>query len=306
MSAKTDFIRAIVEEGITAARKYFGTGIEKEIPAKRVAAAKQKFKDNKAKATQKKAADKKKADTKRSKSKATQKDVRFKKKYEVQEGMGVDAVTGRSNRAAASVDAGEAGKVTRGRKSMNNFAADQAQASPGMRARSKRDDKAYKEIMAAREAGDTKKEKALRKKQSDKLTKRQKSDEKSTRRSQLKGAQTRSGKKKAARTDYVNPETGEVFGNPTPNQLKQAATNFRARNMSAAARRVEAFMEKERIKQGRTKVGESGVGARKGGNRGMSGAKPNTTRKSDGATGRGGPLMNKGGKVTKRIYRKKK
>jgi len=175
-----------------------------------------------------------------------------------------------------------------------------------MRARSKADDKAYKEIMAAREAGDKKKEKTLRDKQKSVENKRAAVDKKANDSRRRKIGQSMRGKKKETRTDYVNPETGEVFGNPTVNQLKQAASNFRARNMSAAARRVEAHMEKAAIKQGRTKVGGTGVGARKGGNRGMSGAKPKTTRKSDGATGRGGPLMNKGGKVTKRTYRKKK
>ena len=46
MSARTDFIRAIVEEGITAARRYFGTAIEKNIPKREIESAKLKFKNN--------------------------------------------------------------------------------------------------------------------------------------------------------------------------------------------------------------------------------------------------------------------
>ena len=42
----------------------------------------------------------------------TQKNLNFKKKYDIQEGMGLDAESGGSRRAAQDVDQGKAGKVT--------------------------------------------------------------------------------------------------------------------------------------------------------------------------------------------------
>lgn len=257
-----------------------------------------------AKEAAKKAKDKAKEKArKKPQKKATQKDVRFKKNYEVQEGMGLDAVTGRSNRAAASVDAGEAGKVTKGKKSVNNFAADQKQASPGMRARSKKDDKDFKEIMAAREAGDTKKEKDLRAKRKKVEEKRQRVDEaaEQSRRRKLGGS-----RKKKPVDDFavaINRKTGEInetsFNRLTKNQQDALIRDINARFEGPRLRRIKAQLDELKAKAG-GKAGESGVGARKGGNRGTRGASANITRKSDGATGRGGPLMNKGGKVTKR------
>jgi len=235
--------------------------------------------------------------------KATQQGLRFAKKYEVQEGMGLDAVTGRSNRAGASVDAGEAGKVTRGRKSVNNFAADQRVASPGMQARGKKDDKAFKEIMKEREAGNTKKEKELRAKQKEIEAKRDKVDEaaEQSRRRKLGGS-----RKPKPVDDFavaINRKTGEIneasFNRLTKNQQDALIRDINARFEGPRLRRIKAQLDELKAKAG-GKAGESGVGARKGGNRGTQGASANITRKSDGATGRGGPLMNKGGKVTKR------
>ena len=65
MSARSDFIRAIVEEGITAARRYFGTALEKSIPTKEIEKAKLKFKNNKKDETARKNNAEKKADKKR-------------------------------------------------------------------------------------------------------------------------------------------------------------------------------------------------------------------------------------------------
>lgn len=233
-------------------------------------------------------------------AKATQQGLRFAKKYELQEGMGLDAVTGRSNRAAASVDAGEAGKVTKGKKSVNNFAADQRVASPGMQARGKQDDKAFKDIMKEREAGNTKKEKELRAKQKQVEAKRDKADKaaEQSRRRKLSGS-----RKKKPVDDFavaINRKTGEIneasFNRLTKNQQEALLRDIRARFTPARVREIMAKLEQKSP----AKAGESGVGARKGGNRDTRGASANPTRKSDGATGRGGPLMNKGGKVTKR------
>ena len=70
------------------------------------------------------------------------------------------------------------------------------------------------------------------------------------------------------RTDYVDPETGEIFGKPTERQIKQAATNLRARGKTSVARELDAFLEEQRIKAGKLELGESGVGPRQG-SRGM-------------------------------------
>ena len=56
---------------------------------------------------------------------------------------------------------------------------------------------------------------------------------------------TRGKPKKKERTDYIDPETGEIFGNPTKNQLMVAARNARARGMSGREREYRAFLEKE-------------------------------------------------------------
>ena len=199
-------------------------------------------------------------------SKATEKGVRFKKKYEVQEGAALDAETGRSVSAARDVESGKAGKVTRGKSSVNNFIKDQMAASPGMQARKRQDDAFYKAIREAETDADKSKLRAAHQKIRDK---RDIADKKQSESTARKISASSRGRKKPARTDYVDPETGEIFGTVTKPQLEQAARNFRARNMSSAARRVEAAIEEKNIQAGRTKAGETSVGARSGGERGQ-------------------------------------
>lgn len=316
MSAKSDFIRAVVEEGITMARKYFGTGVETQIKKsaggqEKLDKAKAKFKQNKVDATKKKKSDAAKAKTKREKSKATEKGVRLRKNYEVQEGAALDAETGRSVSAARDVESGRAGKVTRGKNSVSNFIKDQMAISPGMIARSKQDDAFYRAINRA----ETDKEKtALREALAKIHKRREKVDTKQSESTARKISASLRGKPKTKRTDYVDPETGEVFGNPTQNQMRQAAKNFRARNMTSAARRVEAAMEEKSIQAGRTQAGETSVGPRKGGERGQRVRGEETQVKNmitgtrrDGVTNLRPEnedtlkaRLNKGGKVTKK------
>jgi len=245
-------------------------------------------------------------------SKTTQKNVRFKKKYEIQEGAALDAETGRSVSAARDVESGKAGKVTRGKSSVNNFIKDQMAASPGMQARKRQDDAFYKAIREAETETDKKKLRAAHQKIRDK---RDVIDEKQAESTARKISASSRGRKKPTRTDYVDPETGEIFGNVTKNQLEQAARNFRARNMTSAARRVEAAMEEKAIQSGRTKAGETSVGARSGGERGQRVRGEERQVKSmisgtrrDGVTNlrpenedtlKRRTRMNKGGKVTK-------
>lgn len=147
-------------------------------------------------------------------SSATQEGVRFSKGKDIKDAkpsrdeMRIEAEL----RTAKVAKGSRAPSATVGKKSMPNYAADQAQASPGMKARSKADQKAYAEIMAAREAGDKALEKKLRKAQEAKEAKRQKSDEKSADKSRRTASVTRSTTaKKLERGTYVNRNTGEVF-----------------------------------------------------------------------------------------------
>lgn len=64
-------------------------------------------------------------------------------------------------------------------------------------------------------------------------------------RAQQAAGQTRKARKPETRTDYIDPETGEIFGKPTKNQLEAAARNARARGMSKQEREYKAFLEKE-------------------------------------------------------------
>jgi len=212
---------------------------------------------------------------------ATQKGLRFAKKYEVQEGMGLDAITGGSIRAAVDVDKGKAGKVTRSPEP--SFL--QQQRTEGGR---KRADRRVKAEEKARE-GDKGAKKTVKR-----MTKQ---DELDTARARAKASATSRGRKKPQRTDYVDPETGEVFGNPTKQQLERAAKNFQARGMSGRAREIMARLDELEP----TKAGESGVRRRSGRPRGMSGATERNIKDIDeGVGGRGGLDFRKGGMVKKK------
>jgi len=64
-------------------------------------------------------------------------------------------------------------------------------------------------------------------------------------RAQQAAGQTRKSTPKAERTDYIDPETGEIFGTPTKNQLEAAARNARARGMTAREREYRAMLEEK-------------------------------------------------------------
>ena len=315
----TKFLGAVAKKGISYARKAEGTSAERELKGtasglKKLEAAKQEFKDTKV--------GKKPDLPKAKKSKATQKNLRMKKNYEVQEGMGLDATTGRSNRAAAEVDAGEGGRVTKGTKSVNNFAADQRATSPGMRARSSADKKAYKKIMDAREEGNTKLEKELRAKQKEVEAKRKKVDESAKDSARRKAGTARAGSKRSeavklpetktlgskktkdTRTPRVNPKTGEIINSEAFDELPinrqiSLMRDAVARAEGPTKRRIRAQIEKLLIKQGKTKAGETSVGARKG-EKGMRGASSNPSRRTEGTTGKGSPTFKIGGMVDKK------
>ena len=173
MSAKTDFIRAIVQEGITAARKYFGTAIQKDIPTKEIERAKQKFKNNKKDNTARKNIAAKKANKTRAKANTTQ--LKKTSTRNDQEGASGDPETGRSVSAARDAESGKAGNVTRGSKSITNFITDQMALSPGMQGRRKQDKDFARRI---REAGSNKEKEQLQNAYDRVKAKRKKADEK--------------------------------------------------------------------------------------------------------------------------------
>lgn len=201
--------------------------------------------------------------------KATEEGLRFKKKYEAQEGAGLASEGGGSVKATrASGTRGE--KVTVGKKSYTNFINDQMAIFRGKPDRaSKIRQNVLKKIVEAEKAGDdaaVKKLRAFANKLEDAGIKKGEAEAAATARKI--STSTRGKPKGEKRTDYVDPETGEIFGNPTAPQIKQAASNLRARGKTSAARELDAFLEEQRIKSGALKSGESGVGPRQG-SRGM-------------------------------------
>jgi len=174
-----------------------------------------------------------------------------------------DPESGGSVAAAKDVETGKAGKVTRGSASVNNFIKDQMALSKGMKKRDEQDAAFYKAIREAETEAD---KKALKKAHQDVRNERAKVDKEQSERTARKISASTRGKKKApARTDYVDPETGEIFGKPTPRQVEQAIRNAKARGQTKIARSIEAKYNEIRLKEGKTEFGESKVGPRKKG-----------------------------------------
>ena len=253
----------------------------------------------------KKAASKKAA----SKPKATQKGLRLARKPVTQEGMGLDAITGRSNRAAASVDKGKAGKVTRSQEP--GFL--QSQRTAGSRA------KAQEKVDLAKKVRDGKATKA----EKAKLKRLREKDAKDTASARAKGAASRKKKSKATLPELksapskkvtkekppINLKTGEinksVFNKLSPGKQEQAVRDAMARVEGPRKRELKAMLDNIAP----TKAGETGVRARKGGPKGMSGATTKNIKDIDeGVGGRGGLDFNRGGMPRKRMgstdYRK--
>ena len=282
MSVRNDFIRAVVEEGISAARRYFGTGVETQIKKgaggqEKLDKAKNKFKQNKMDATKKRKSDAKKADAKRRKSKATQKDVRFKKKPEIQEGAAFDAETGRSVSAARDVESGRAGRVTRGKFSVTNFIKDQTAMSPGMQSRRETNNAFQRAINKAETKAEKDKLRAALEKIRERREKVDVAAEGRRRGNISKGVRAANRKPKEvdhygiaikeAREDgiYESEHTKNLTA-PQKAQVEKAATSS---GKSKSARIGDAITEEKNIQAGRTKPGETSVGARKGGERGQ-------------------------------------
>ena len=230
--------------------------------------------------------------------------VKFSKNYNVQEGMGLDAVTGRDVRAAADVDKGKAGKVTRSAEP--GFL--QSQRTAG--SRSKAQTKADLQKIFQRGSTATKKEQKAAKKKYDALIAKDKLD---TVKATAKGAASRTKNTKAtlpslksvptAKSTRAKPPielTGkkaglineEVFNKLSPGKQEQAVRNAMARIEGPRKRELKAMLDNIAP----TKAGETGVRARKGGPKGMSGATNRNIKDIDGGVGgRGGLDFNRGG-----------
>lgn len=217
--------------------------------------------------------------------------VKFKRKYEAEEGMGRDPITGRGVRAASDVDKGKAGKVTRSAEP--GFL--QSERTAGSRAKAKEKADLSKKV---REGKATKDEKEYLKRLRDK-------DVMDDVRARAKGAQTARGKKRKEPDDFataINRKTGEIneaaFNRLTKNQQDSLMRDIRARFSTGRAREIMARLDELEP----TKAGETGVRRRRQGQTyGMRGAESKPKNIDEGVSrGRGGLDFRKGGKVTKR------
>ena len=242
---------------------------------------------------------------------ATQKGLRFAKKYEVQEGMGLDAITGGSIRAAVDVDKGKAGKVTRspepgflqqqrtegGRKAGKRKAELQRKVDDGKATVSEK-----RELRALRKADKRATESATAKGAASRV----KPDSKRGRAVQPPELKSIPKKEAPAKGAPINIKTGEineaVFNKLTPPQQQAAIRNAVARAEGPVSRRIKAQLDELMLKEGRGKAGETGVGARSGGPRGMRGATERNIKDIDEGVsrGRGGLDFRKGGAVKKK------
>ena len=223
---------------------------------------------------------------------ATQKGLRFAKKYEVQEGMGLDAITGGSIRAAVDVDKGKAGKVTRSPEP--GFL--QQQRTEGGRKRARR----RVEAEGKARAGDKDAQKTVERMEKEDLL--------ATARARAKASATSRGRKKEV-DDFavaINRKTGEIneaaFNRLTKNQQNALLRDINARFEGPRLRRIKAQIDELMLKEGRGKAGETGVGARSGGPKGMRGATERNIKDIDEGVsrGRGGLDFRKGGAVKKK------
>lgn len=149
------------------------------------------------------------------------------------EGARANPETGGSDKVARDVEGGGAGKVTASKEP--GFL--QQQRTPGSRAVAKtKADLQRKVDNGTATKAERAELRALRIKDELDLSRQQ----------QAAGQTAKANRAKApARTDYIDPETGEIFGKPTKRQVEAAARNARARGMTAREREYAAFLEKE-------------------------------------------------------------
>ena len=152
------------------------------------------------------------------------------------EGARANPETGGSDKVARDVEGGGAGKVTASKEP--GFL--QQQRTPGSRAVAKvKADLQRKVTDGTATKAERAELRALRIKDELDLSRQQQAS------GQTAKANRAARTKAAERTDYIDPETGEIFGKPTKHQVEAAARNARARGMTAKEREYAAFLEKE-------------------------------------------------------------
>jgi len=152
------------------------------------------------------------------------------------EGARANPKTGGSDKVAKDIESGKAGKVTS--TAEPGFLQEQKTATSRAIAKLKVDLQEKVDKGTA-----TKAEKQA-------LRELRVKDQLDTSRAQQAAGQTAKANRKARadaakRTDYVDPESGEIVGKPTKRQIEAAMRNARARNMTSREREYRAFLEKE-------------------------------------------------------------
>jgi hypothetical protein len=150
------------------------------------------------------------------------------------EGARLDPETGRSVRAAREVESGQAGEVTRGKLSTTGGVVAESTSKGAKKAAATKATLQRKVDNGTATKAEKEQLKAMRRK-----------DQLDLSRAQQAAGQTRKARKPEGRTDYIDPESGEIFGKPTKRQLEAAMRNARARNMKPREREYRAFLEKE-------------------------------------------------------------
>ena len=288
--AATEIVKFIAEFGITAAKNKFGTsqktGVGK-LTDEQLGQGLNKFE---AKKTEKKAIKDKPKDKPTPKPKspprnvegaATQRGLRFRDKPEVDIEVESDASrsVSETNQARGAASAGRStnapGKTNIGSRSIANFIRDQKNASPGMAARDA-ENKAYAAYI---KAAPTKAEKAKRQAEFDKIRKKRKEAdvraEKNRRTNISRGSRgkprgtPKTDKDIALAAIMPDPKTGKGGGELVPEFFKlnknlrdQLIRSAKAALDDPGKRRLDAILEKESLKQGKTPQLES-AGTRK-------------------------------------------
>lgn len=150
------------------------------------------------------------------------------------EGARLDPETGGSVRAAREVESGQVGEVTRGKASTMGGVVAESTSEGAKKAAATKAALQRKVDNGTATKAEKEQLKAMRRK-----------DQLDLSRAQQAAGQTRKARKPEGRTDFIDPETGEIFGKPTQKQLEAAARNARARGMTAKEREYAAFLEKE-------------------------------------------------------------
>ena len=152
------------------------------------------------------------------------------------EGARANPETRGSDRVARDVEGGKAGEVNRGKEP--GFL--ESQRTPSSRAIAKQKAKLQRKVDDGTATKEEKAElKALRLKDQLDLSRQQQAAGQSAKANRAARAKAKE------RTDYVDPETGEIVGKPTKRQVEAAMRNARARNMTSKEREYRAFLEKE-------------------------------------------------------------